>query len=136
MKNDNSNSDKTKSGKKKIAWLTIIAIAGAIAIFAFVVPLTMSDGTEKFTGKEKQAAELQLTAAPKLVDAMDRYVDMIIKYRVEAVYKTPINKVESWCGTHYDKNETYYSVVIGEYSFFGIKVGEFSRHDTCLLLNG
>lgn len=133
MKNDNSHSDKTKGGKKKVVWLTVTAAIIATIFFAFAIPLWMSDGTEKFTGKEKRAAELQLAEAPHLVDAMDRYVHMIIKYRVETVYETPSTQLESWCGARRDPNETYYSVVIGEYSLFGIKVDEFPRHDTCIL---
>lgn len=134
MKNDNSHSDKTKAEKKTVAWVMILVVALIAIIFAFAIPLTMDGGTEKFTGKEKQVAELQLAAAPHLVDAMDRYVDMIIKYRVEAVYETPNDKIEAWCGEWRVQGGPYYSVVIGEYSFFGIKIGEFPRHDTCILL--
>lgn len=135
MKKDNSTSDKTKGGKKRVVWLASLGAIVVIIFLGFFLPITINDGTEKLTGKEKQAAELQLASAPHLVDAMDRYANMILKYRVESVYETPQDQLDFWCHGDIDKSQTYYSVTIGEYTLFGIKVGEFSRHDTCALMN-
>lgn len=119
---------------KKSTILGGILITMLTILLAFYIPSLMSDGTERLSGDQKKIAELQLKEAPRLLDATDRFAKMILKYRVESIYETPKDQLAFWCGSNIDKSKTYYSVVIGEYSLFGAKIGEFTRHDSCAFI--
>ena len=113
-------------------WITL----GLLVVAAFAIPLTMSNGTEKLTGDQKRAAEAELKPGVHTLPLMDTVFDFkfILKTRAERVYVTPDSTAKSWCGSVYKEGGTYYSVVLGEYTFFGIKVNEVTLHDACILM--
>ena len=116
------------------AGLIVFGSIIALVAIAFFVPIIIGDGTEKFSGKMKAAAKAELRSVPKLKDGVQRATSGTILYHVEDVYKTPAEVAKSWCGSIYNPDEDYYSVVISERTIFGIKTNEFTRHDACILL--
>lgn len=130
MKKDNP---KTAAPNRKTSLIVIAAIAVFLAA-AFLTPFAIGNGTEKFSGEMKAAAEAELKSVPALKDGVQKLTSGTISYYVENVYETPPETAKSWCGDAYASEKTYYSVVISERTFFGIKTNEFTRHDACILL--
>lgn len=139
MHNDESSPDQPpkrgfKLSKKIKLSILGIAILAVLVFLAFFIPISMSDGTERFEGVKKLAAEAQLKSVPHLTDGLSKAFRFILKYRVEDVYETPRETAKSWCGNSYKEGETYYSVVLSERTFFGAVADSFPRHDACILL--
>ena len=131
--NSESNTTHQRLSAKLVAFLVFASIS-VLLIIGTIIPLAMSDGTEKYSGAEKQAAVAQLNSVKSLTGMAEQALDGIISYRVENVFKTPNDKIQSWCGSGSTGKDMYYSVTVSERTFFGIVLSEVTRHDTCVLL--
>jgi hypothetical protein len=124
--------DQAKLSKKR-SLIVIISILIIIAA-AFLVPLLIPNGVGDYTGAMKSAAEAQLKNAPSLKDNLKKATSLpTLEYHVEKVFETPAETAKFWCGGSFDPAKTYYSVTISEFTLFGIKTDEFTRHDACIL---
>lgn len=137
MHNDESSPDQPQKRGFKLTKKIKLSILGtailAVSVFlAFFIPLSMSDGTEKYDGVKKKSAEAVLMWAPQLSDGIEKVIGGVLKIRVEDVYETPPETAKSWCGNSYKEGDKYYSVVVGYRTFFGILSESFPRHDACL----
>lgn len=116
MKNDNSTSDKTKGGKKKIIKLVALGAILVTIFLAFFLPYTVSDGVERFSGKEAEAARYATrngydhSPAGPIPDIMPAF-----KASVMEVYKNPLDKK---CG---QGSGLVYIVDVAKVTFFGIE---------------
>ncbi|MGD8374448.1 MAG: hypothetical protein PVI21_06360 [Candidatus Woesebacteria bacterium] len=107
--------------------LICIFIVGLL-VASVVIPLCMSDGTENYTGRARQA-----TAGGMLLDGTDRFGRMIFKIRVDDVipmpdsasipcaYTKPRDASLEKQGDRSLQNTSKYIVVISYRTFFGIK---------------
>lgn len=118
---------------KKRSLIAVVSIL-VVIVAAFLIPPLIPDGVNDYNGAMKSAAEVQLKNAPSLKDDHKKGVNLpTLEYRVEKVFETPAETASYWCGDSFDPAKTYYSVTIGEYTLFGIKINEFTRHDACML---
>ena len=110
-------------------WI-VSGIAVLVVLLAFLIPLTMSDGTEKLTGLQKAAAEQTLQNANKAGEGIDWLSTAHLKVRVENVYPTPLSEANGWCGYPTGKDTAgHYSVVVSYRSFFGITTKTYEMHN-------
>ena len=132
--NSKSGGQQANSNQKRLIMWAVSGVAVLVVLLAFLIPLTMSDGTEKLMGVQRDAAIAELKSAPHLSSTLQRVFHGVVKYRVENVYVTPQATAKSWCGPIYQDGKTYYSVVLSERTIFGIKIDDFTRHDACVLM--
>ena len=126
---------KQHNGKSSRKDLIVYGVIAGLVVLAFGIPFFMLDGTERYSGEEKRAAEAQLKGYPRLqlFDTFFKF-EFTLKDRVESVYRTPDSKAESWCRSVYKEGETYYSVEMSRRTFFGIEASRGVRHDACILM--
>lgn len=111
------NKDSKPSFSKKT--LIIVSAVGVIvvwAILSLVIPLMMSDGTDAYSGAEKEAATNALTEFGSLNNGIDRINHLDdLKARVEQVKSVMSSDVGCAQG------EDGHLIVISHRTFFGIQ---------------
>jgi hypothetical protein len=113
------NTDQSKSNKKKVIMLSILGGLIVLIILAFALPLTKSDGTEKFTGKEAALAK-QAIGDGTYAGNTNAIPDLAVPLKIKA---TAVYKLEpaKQCGGIAQGYGSLYAVDITKITFFGIE---------------
>ncbi len=131
MKTTTPQTKVNKLSKAKIFW---ISLAG-ILLVAIAIPLLMGDGTQKYSGAEKEAAIEALNhdrMANRGIDGLDRIGAVLV--RVESVEPTSNQTPANRCNTDFvvpaHKQPPYretarFWVTLRVYTFFGISVDTY-----------
>jgi hypothetical protein len=104
--------------------LFVVALA---TILAFAIPMSMSDGTEKFKGHEYEVAKAEVNS---IGDGPGNFEKFTLKARAEKVYPAPPEQARGWCGLRPEANtDGYYAALISERTFFGITTDSYPRYN-------
>lgn len=122
MKNTNSDTTQLKSNKKKVITLSIFGGVVILLILAFALPLTKSDGTEKFTGKELALAKQTLSNGGPSAGSIQTTI--AFKSKVASVSK---QDPEKRCGVAATDDGSIYVVEVNKITFFGIEVPSYTE---------
>jgi len=101
--------------------LSVIGACVILIILAFLLPSLATDGTEKFTGKEAQAAKWAIGDGSYDGPSASPIPNLTVtfKAKVTSVQKTNLEKLCSTAGGERSQG-TVYMVEISRVTFFGI----------------
>jgi hypothetical protein len=108
------------------AFLIVILIA-----FGIGLPLSVSDGTERFDGPQKAAAQGAIRYTAQTNDGIDRISNFFINAYVKEVRRNTLTLDQCWdkAAILEDPSRTeYYEVVVGYRTWFGINYATVTLH--------
>ena len=130
MQAPTSNDRQKATPLHKLVLLGVVIVAVIIVLItvSVVIPLSMTDGTEKYSGVEVKAAQGALDVVSdwyRGIDGVQAWGTM--RFRVESV--RPVGEVQL-CnnGAGGEKEPDRYEVVVGQRTIFGIELRSDTLH--------